>query len=86
MILWYAFDMNPHKQSGTIMRVREQLACGCLREKLVMCPEGIRLFRELREAFPEAMWSGDWTAFDAVRTELEGHLQVTPKLEAVESA
>lgn len=78
--------MNSHKQSGTLRRVNPSLECGCLREKLVMCPRGIDLFRELREAFPEAMWSGDWGHFDAIRTELEAHLRADSQLEAVESA
>ncbi len=41
-----------------------------------MCDEGVRLYRTLRELFPDAMWSGDWTRFDEVRKELEAHLQV----------
>lgn len=40
-----------------------------------MCPEGVALFRALREVFPDAMWSGDWTRFDEVRDQLEEHLR-----------
>jgi len=41
-----------------------------------MCEEGIRLFRELRAEFPEAMWKGDWSRFDKMRRELEAHFQI----------
>lgn len=40
-----------------------------------MCDEGVALFRALREAFPEAMWSGDWRHFDDLRERLEVHLR-----------
>lgn len=39
-----------------------------------MCEAGIELFRELRDELPNAMWSGDWSAFEDLRDRLEKHL------------
>lgn len=74
MLLWYAQDVSERHTSGFQRAVRDHLACGCRREKLIMCNEGVRLFRALREAFPDAMWSGNWAEFDCIRDQLEAHL------------
>ncbi len=42
-----------------------------------MCNEAIGLFRQIREEFPLAMWSGNWTWFEELRTTLEDHLSRT---------
>lgn len=51
-----------------------------------MCDEAIDLFRQLRDEFPLAMWTGNWALFDQLRATLEAHLRKIDSTPAAESA
>lgn len=48
----------------------------CNREILVLCDDGMLLWRRTEIEFELSMQSGDWQGFESARTDLEQHFKV----------
>jgi hypothetical protein len=48
----------------------------CNREILVLCDDGMLLWRRVEVEFDQAMKSGNWQGFESARADLEHHFKV----------